>query len=82
MNNTPTLMQSEEERAPWNQKTKTIEVNISQCLSSTQTIEVPDDFEYDQEKLKEYVYDQVMLPSDSLEYEGYYDWYVDDFCVI
>lgn len=61
---------------------KTIEVNISQCLSSTQTIEVPDDFEYDQDKLKEYVYEQVMLPSDCLENEGYLDWYVDDLAVI
>jgi len=81
MNNTPILTQSEED-ASWNQKTKTIEVNISQCLSSTQTIEVPDDFEYDQEKLKEYVYDQVMLPSDCIQNEGYYDWYVDEMCVI
>lgn len=61
---------------------KTIEVNISQCLSSTQTIEVPDDFEYDQDKLKEYVYDQVMLPSDCVNNEGYFDWYVDEMCVI
>ena len=61
---------------------KTIEVNISQCLSSTQTIEVPDDFEYDQDKLKEYVYDQVMLPSDCVNDEGYFDWYVDEMCVI
>ena len=61
---------------------KKIEVNISQCLSSTQTIEVPNDFEYDQDKLKEYVYDQVMLPSDCVENEGYFDWYVDEMCVI
>jgi len=80
--NTPTLMQSEEERAPWNQKTKTIEVNISQCLSSTQTVEVPEDFEYDQDKLKEYVMVQIVLPSDCLEIDGYYDWYIDDLCVI
>lgn len=59
---------------------KTIEVYISQCLSSTQTIEVPDD--YDQDKLKYYVYEQVMLPSDCLENEGYLDWYVDDLAVI
>ena len=61
---------------------KTIEVNISQCLSSTQTIEVPDDFEYDQDKLKEYVYDQVILPSDCVANEGYFDWYVDEMCVV
>ena len=82
MNNTPTLMQSEEERAPWNKRTKIIEVTISQCLSSTQQIEVQEDFEYNQEKLKEYVYDQIMLPSDCIQNEGYYDWYVDEMCVI
>ena len=82
MNNTPTLMQSEEERAPWNQKTKTIEVNISQCLSSTETIEVPEDFEdYDNtEALRDFVREQVMLPSDCLEHEGYW-WDVDEFWV-
>jgi hypothetical protein len=30
MNNTPTLMQSEEKIAPWNRKSKMITVNISQ----------------------------------------------------
>lgn len=61
---------------------KTIEVNISQCLSSTKTIEVPDDYdEYDEELLKQIVKDSIMLPSDCIEEEGYYDWYVDDFCV-
>ena len=60
----------------------TIEVNISQCLSSTQTVEVPDDFEYDADILKEYVKDQVMLPSDCVLNEGYYDWYIDDLCVL
>ena len=62
--------------------TKIIEVNISQCLSSTQRIEVPEDFEYDQDKLKEYVKDQIVLPSDCLEIDGYYNWYIDDFCVV
>lgn len=82
MNNIPILTQSEEERAPWNQKTKTIEVNICQCLSSTEKIEVPEDFEdYDNENLlKEFVMDQVMLPSDCLEHENLW-WNVDEFCV-
>ena len=82
MNNTPTLMQSEEERAPWNKKTKIIEVTISQCLSSLERIEVPEDFEdYDnKEALKEFVMEQIMLPSDCLEHEGFW-WNVDDFCV-
>ena len=61
---------------------KQIEVNISQCLSSTQIIEVPEDMEdYDSELLKEFVKDQIMLPSDCVENEGYY-WNIDDFCVI
>lgn len=61
---------------------KTIEVNISECLSSTQTIEVPDDFEYDERVVKQIVKDTVMLPSDCVIKEGFYDWYVDDLSVI
>jgi len=61
---------------------KTIEVNISQCLSSTQKIEVPDNFEYDNIVLEEYVRDQIMLPSEILLEHGYGDWTVDDFCVL
>lgn len=82
MDNTPTLMQSEEERAPWNEKTKIIEVNISQCLSSTERIEVPEDFEdYDnKEALEDFVREQVMLPSDCLEHEGFW-WNIDEFWV-
>ena len=38
--NTPTLMQSEEKAAPWNQKFKKISVDICQCLSTTVDIEV------------------------------------------
>lgn len=61
---------------------KTIEVNISQCLSSTQTIEVPDDFEYDPNILIDYVREQIVLPSEViLEHSDQY-WYVDDTCVI
>jgi hypothetical protein len=61
---------------------KQIKVNISQCLSSTETIEVPDDFEdYDNtEALCDFVREQIMLPSDCLEHEGYW-WCIDDFCV-
>lgn len=69
---------SEEEE----KKYKTIEVNISQCLSSTERIEVPEDFEdYDnKEALEDFVREQIMLPSDCLEHEGFW-WCVDDFCV-
>ena len=78
--NTPTLMRSEEEIAPWNRNTKTIEVNISQCLSTTVDIEVPEDFEdFDNtELLKEFVREQIVLPSELIPN----CWYVDDFCVM
>ena len=81
MNNTPTLMDSEEKRAPWN--TKTIEVNISQCLSTTVDIEVPEDFDdYDNmNKLSEFVREQVILPSELTLKHSQDCWYVDDFCV-
>ena len=55
---------------------KTIEVNISQCLSSTETIKVPDDFEYNSIELEKYVREQIILPSDCIA------WYVDDLCVL
>jgi len=61
---------------------KTIEVNISQCLSSTETIEVPDDFEdWDNtDALCDFVREQIVLSSDCLEYQGYW-WNVDEFWV-
>lgn len=61
---------------------KKIEVNISQCLSTTETIEVPDDFEdYDNtEVLCDFVRAQIVLPSDCLEYQGYW-WNIDEFWV-
>lgn len=81
MNNTPILMNSEEKRAPWN--TKTIEVNISQCLSTTADIEVPEDFDdYDNmNKLSEFVREQIILPSELTLKHSQDCWYVDDFCV-
>ena len=82
MDNTPTLMQSEEERAPWNKKTKTIEVNISQCLSTTVNIEVPEDFdETDNIALTNIVYEQIVLPSELTMDHSPYCWYVDDVCI-
>jgi len=61
---------------------KSITINISQCLSTVQEIQVPNDFEdYDNEEaLKDFVREQIMLPSDCLETDGYW-WNVDDFCV-
>ena len=57
-----------------------ITVNISECLSSTQDIEVPDN--YNEVELLNYVKDQIVLPSDCLEIEGYRNWFIDDFSVI
>ena len=59
-----------------------IEVNISQCLSTTKEIEVPDDYKYDPVTLEQYVREQIVLPSDCLEVNGYFDWYVDDLSVL
>lgn len=59
-----------------------INVDISQCLSTTKEIEVPDDYEYDPVTLEQYVIEQIVLPSDCLEVNGYFDWYVDDLCVL
>ena len=81
--NTPTLMQSEEEIAPWNRNTKTIEVNISQCLSTIVNIEVPEDFEdYDNsEALCDFVREQIILPSELTFQHSPNCWYLDEFWV-
>jgi len=80
--NTP--MQSEEKIAFWNRKSKTITVNISQCLSTIVDIEVPEDFEdYDNEGLlKDFVREQIVLPSELTLKLSSDCWYVDDFCVM
>ena len=81
--NTPTLMQSEEKIAPWNRKSKMITVNISQCLSTTVDIEVPEDFEdyNNKELLEDFVREQIVLPSELTLEHSQDCWYVDDFCV-
>ena len=81
--NTPTLMQSEEKEAPWNQKFKKLTINISQCLSTTVDIEVPEDFEdYDNnELLEDFVREQVILPSEVILEHSSDSWYVDEFWV-
>lgn len=62
--------------APYKQETMKIEVTISQTLSSTETIEVPYNFdEGNKDLLRDIVREQVVLPSDKI------NWYVDDFCV-
>ena len=82
--NTPILMQSEEEIAPWNRKSKMITVNISQCLSTTVDIEVPEDFEdyNNKELLEDFVREQIILPSEVILEHSQDCWYTDDFCVM
>ena len=82
--NTPILMQSEEKEAPWNQKSKKLTINISQCLSTTVDIEVPEDFEdYDNnELLEDFVREQIILPSEVILEHSPDNWYVDDLCVM
>lgn len=63
---------------------KYINVSISVCLSSNQDIEVPLDFnEEDEEGLKEIIKDQIFLPTDALKQTGYSkEWTVDNFAII
>lgn len=62
---------------------KTIEVNISQCLSSIVSIEVPDDFEdYDNTgALCDFVREQIVLPSELTLQHSSDCWYIDEFWV-
>ena len=78
MKSNVSLGATEDPTAPWNKKLKCIEVNISQCLSTTTTTEVPADFEYDSEILKDCVREQILLPSDLKDLRG---WNVDEFWV-
>ena len=81
-NNTPTLMQSEEKEAPWNEKIKTISVDISVSLSNTVEIEVPEDFdESDNKTLERIVMEQVYLPQDVIATGQLRGWIIDEFCV-
>ena len=73
---------AEDPTAPYNEKTKVIEVNISQCLSATVEIEVPEDFdETDDAALELAVREQIVLPSEAAFKHSPDCWYVDDFCV-
>lgn len=68
--------------APYNEKTKVIEVNISQCLSATVEIKVSEDFdETDDVALELAVREQIVLPSEVAFKHSPDCWYVDDFCV-
>lgn len=75
---------AEDPTAPYNEKFKVVEVNISQCLSTTVKVEVPEDFdEYEasEDTLKDIVREQIDLPSELTLKLSPDCWYVDDFCV-
>ena len=73
---------AEDPTAPYNEKTKVIEVNISQSLSTIVEIVVPEDFdETDDVALELAVREQIVLPSEvALKYSPDC-WYVDEFSV-
>ena len=62
--------------------TKQIEITISQTLSCSTTVEVPEDFEYDPVELEKYAREQILLPSEIIVENSPNYWYVDDFCVM
>jgi len=73
---------AEDPTAPYNEKTKIIEVNVSQCLSATVEIVVPEDFdETDNVALELAVREQIVLPSEVVFKHSPDCWYVDEFSV-
>ena len=79
--NTPTLMQSEEKNAPWNEGSREIVVGVSQTLSTSVVINVPENFDLENEDmLKLIVKENIILPSEAISNYGD-GWYVDDFWV-
>lgn len=81
--NTPTLTQSEEQIAPWNEKTKTIWVDISVSMSNHCQVEIPIDAdETDNLVLEKAVLDQICLPQEQIGISLSRNWIVDEFCVV
>ena len=62
-------------------KYKTLEVNISQCLSTVVEIQVPEDFDEEKDSLKDIVREQIILPSELILEHSTDCWYIDDFWV-
>lgn len=62
---------------------KKVVVDISVSMSSTRTIEIPEDLdESDSSVLEDAVIEQIYLPQDAMECAEYRDWVVDDLCVV
>jgi hypothetical protein len=73
---------AEDPTAPYNEKFKVVEVNISQTLSTTVKVFLSEDAdENDSNVLEQAVNEQILLPSECAERESYDKWCVDDFCV-
>lgn len=72
MSNTPILTQSEEDSAPWNDKTTPVDVTISLTMSKTVSVDISNE-----EDFRDEVLSQVDLPCDK-----YKDWNIDDFEII
>ena len=73
---------AEDPTAPYNEKFKVVEVNISQTLSTTVKVFLSEDAdENDSNVLEQAVNEQILLPSECIERESYDVWCVDDFCV-
>lgn len=80
--NTPTLMQSEENEAPWNQEIEVIPITICQVLSADVDILVPKGFDLDNKAaLEDMVREQIILPSEVINENSNNFWCVDEFCI-
>ena len=74
---------AEDPTAPYNERFKIVEVNISQTLSTTVKVLLSEDAdENDPIVLEQAVQEQILLPSECVEHESYNKWCVDDFCVL
>lgn len=87
MSNTPTLMQSEERDAPWNQSDKeiTIDVMVSVSLSKSMPLKVTIPSNIQGDDINEYIKDYVNLEEerDILKETSQFtsDWMVDELVV-
>lgn len=76
MNNYYYPVGADNEFAPWNEKTKEIDVTISLTISKSVKIKCDSSIQLDSYILKGLVQEQIDLPTDT-----YDDWYIDDFTV-
>lgn len=76
MNNYDYPVGADNESAPWNEKTKIVNVTISMTISKTVPIECNNKLILDSYELKRLVEEQIVLPTDSDS-----SWYIDDFVV-